>query len=175
MANINTRQGLTTQEQIDAMYNDIAIANSPRTIRKNRIKRIRNIVTSTIYAVVIAILCMILVNIYIAKNNDITPSIFGYYAFSVQTGSMDPTLPVGTVIISKKPKDATNIPNNSIITFENSDQQKVTHRIIEVTEEDGHTAYRTKGDNPINSPDIDLVKPENVEAVFLFKLPSLRG
>ena len=176
------RTGLTTSEQIEAMRTELAYAGRKKQHLDGRPAKSRNPVFAaiklTLFIALFLFLVFILLQIFVARANNRTPDVFGYQVYVVQTGSMDPTLPVGSVIVSKKPGDPSAIGQNSIISFLNSKGETVTHRIIEVVrKEDGTVSYRTKGDNPINSPDPDLVEPSKVQAVFLFKIPipSLNG
>jgi signal peptidase len=76
------------------------------------------------------------------------------------------------LILSHKPKDASNLKAGEIITYIDSNKKTITHRIVEViTAQDGAISYQTKGDNPINSPDLLPVTPQMVEAVFVLKVP----
>ncbi len=74
-------------------------------------------------------------------------SLFGFRLFYVATGSMEPTLPTGTVLIVR-PCDEYQV--NDIITFYSRDEQisgrPNTHRIIGTVEVDGELCYVTKGD-----------------------------
>ena len=70
---------------------------------------------------------------------------------------MEPSLNIGDMIISKHISQ-NEIQIGDIITFCLEDgKETVTHRIIDITEQDGITFYQTKGDNN-NSPDPELVK-----------------
>jgi signal peptidase len=74
--------------------------------------------------------------------------------------------------LSRKPKDASALEEGRIVTFESPSGALVTHRIIRVVQdEEGQVLYITKGDNPINDPDNDLLSPEGILAVFLLKIP----
>jgi signal peptidase len=85
---------------------------------------------------------------------------------------MQPTFDIGTVILSKEPSDPSNLSVGDVVTFKSLNDTTVTHRIIEVvTDEDGSIKYRTKGDNPLNSPDSELLDPERVISVYVFKIP----
>jgi signal peptidase len=118
-------------------------------------------------------LSVTLVGVYMAKSKGQTPAVFGVYMlFSVESGSMEPTLTVGSVIICKKTQQTKSLQAGQIVTFHTQSGAVVTHRIMEVTKDDnGDIAYRTKGDNPINSPDAELLAPERVIGVFAAKIP----
>lgn len=109
--------------------------------------------------------------IQITKSRGEIPNLFGYQLFAVESGSMEPTLKIGTVIICRKPQDPDNLSCNEIVTFRTLTQEVVTHRIIEVTNFKGSKAYRTKGDNPNNSADQELLTPDRVIGVFVARIP----
>jgi len=135
-------------------------------------KPIWKIVKSCIFLIICLILSLILVNILLVKESGRTPELFGFRLYRIETGSMDPTLPVGSIIFSGSPGDASGLKKDQIITFVRPDGKTITHRIIEVVmNDDGTVKYRTKGDNPINSPDEDAVTQDMIEAVFILKLP----
>ncbi|MPM83411.1 hypothetical protein SDC9_130475 [bioreactor metagenome] len=87
---------------------------------------------------------------------------------------MDPTLPVGSIIISHRPSGLKAIKIGTVVTFITAGGERVTHRIVDVVKDDtGRMCYRTKGDNPINSVDLKMLYYSNIEAVLLFKIPML--
>ncbi len=74
-------------------------------------------------------------------------SFFGFRVFKVATGSMEPTITVGSVIVVKKTDD---LEMGDIITYQDS-RGYTTHRIVDITEE----SITTRGDaNPINDEPI---------------------
>jgi len=134
--------------------------------------KVAKVVETCIFTLVVLILSFVLISVLSAKENGKTPQIFGYQLYNIETGSMEPTLRVGALILSQKPKDASDLKVDDIITFTSSKGKTITHRIIDVqTNEDGSIQYQTKGDNPINSPDAEPVTPKMVEAVFILKIP----
>jgi signal peptidase len=139
--------------------------------KKQRVKKTLNILAQLVFAAVFMVLVFSLVSIYIAKSKGEVPRILGAYSlFVVESGSMDPTLTVGCVILSKQPKDANALKVGDIVTFNTESGYVVTHRIIEIINDDT-VKYLTKGDNPVNSPDEDLLVPERVIGVFVMKIP----
>ena len=78
----------------------------------------------------------------------------GYRSVAVYSGSMVPTLAVGSVAY-EKPVDARTVRVGQIVTFQDPYEPKrlVTHRVIRVLHDDRGLAYRTKGDaNPARDP-----------------------
>jgi len=94
-----------------------------------------------------------------------------YEVLVVLSGSMEPTIKVGSVVVVKPSED---YKIDDIITFSRSEDSEVstTHRIVEIEDEDGRVLYTVKGD--INEdPDQDKVLKENVIGKVLFSIPFL--
>jgi signal peptidase I len=70
---------------------------------------------------------------------------FGWETYKVMSGSMEPTLKVGGMIVTK-PENVDNIKVGDIITFQIEGGQKVTHRVVGITEINGQPSFQTKGD-----------------------------
>lgn len=153
----------TTKEQIELLKSEIQKARTNKTSRK-KIKAFRFL----LFLVVFILLFNTLISVLLSKNSGETPDVLGYQLYTIQSASMSPTFPIGSIILSKKLSDASALKVGDIVTF-SRDGIIVTHRIIEIVNDNG-IKYRTKGDNPNNSPDIDLLSPENVKAIFLLKL-----
>jgi signal peptidase len=88
--------------------------------------------------------------------------------FVVLTGSMEPTLPVGSVIAIKIINPNT-LQESDIICFQTSpDKPWTTHRIINITDE----GFITKGDAN-EEPDTEIVKKENVIGKVVLIIPYI--
>lgn len=178
----------TTSEQIEEMRNElkkekeklglidtIAITNNVQATsysHKSKSKRILRISGTITFSIVVIFLSTILISVLVAKSKGETPNLFGMHLYVVESGSMEPTLKIGNVILSKKVDDKGNLTVGTIVTFKTTQGATVTHRIIElVYDEKNKVSYRTKGDNPINSPDIELLTPDRVVATFIAKIP----
>lgn len=110
------------------------------------VRKIINIITT----VVLIVLIVIVVFLFIMRMSGSTPSLFGYSVFQVQTGSMEPTLKVGDVILVKH-VDPEDILLGDIITYEadigEMRGKTITHRVaVEPVERNGEYFFRTKGD-----------------------------
>lgn len=79
---------------------------------------------------------------------------FGWDTHVVLSGSMEPVLNTGGLIITK-PERVENLVVGDIVTFQ-SGNQKVTHRIADIIERDGKLWFQTKGDAN-EAPDPNLV------------------
>jgi len=87
----------------------------------------------------------------------------------VYTGSMEPALPIGSVVVIK-PVDTETLNIGDIICFRLSESATttVTHRIINITNE----GFTTKGDAN-EDPDQWIVKKENVIGKAIFTIPYI--
>jgi signal peptidase len=91
--------------------------------------------------------------------------------FVVQSGSMEPTIKTGSVVIVKSAED---YKPSDIITFGVSSKIKTptTHRIVEKKENQGNISYVTKGDAN-NGPDMREVTKSDIIGKVLFNIPYL--
>src|SRR5688572_3055096 len=80
----------------------------------------------------------------IITNISANVSLFGSYrSFLVQSGSMEPSIMTGDIIVIKEQQE---YMKSDSITFKTEDGRVVTHRIVEVIEENGEKTFVTKGD-----------------------------
>lgn len=175
----NNTQGIyTTREQVEALLMEAREAAFPvpgsrrRTRRRKtqtRLQQVLRTLANILYAVVVALLLIVLYVGIQAKMHNQHASILGYSIYTVETGSMVPTLPIGSFIVTRTSENPTLLPVGTVITFLTEKGSTVTHRIIEVLYEDG-VKYRTKGDNPQNSPDLEFVTPDRVLGTLQFSI-----
>jgi signal peptidase len=96
-------------------------------------------------------------------------------SFVVLSGSMDaepePIIKPGDVVIVDGVNPAT-LEEQDIITFTAGGDEPVTHRIVNVTEEDGQVAFRTKGDANEDA-DQQLVGPDQVIGEVMLVIPLI--
>ena len=163
------KQTYTTAEEIDAMRERIANAKLKGTKKHSKLLPILG---GTLFTIVVLLLVGILITVNIAKRQGKTPDLFGYRLFMVETGSMEPGVPVGSILLVGPTDVPSNLSVDSIVSFTTQSGTTVTHRIIGVLKtDDGNIAYRTKGDNPLNSPDPELLTPDRVIGIFILKIP----
>ena len=135
---------------------------------KNR-KRIKMLCTPIIALVVILALCILYQKV-ILKSQDV--ELFGYKVYIVLTGSMKPEINPNDLVIVKRPSQ-NNLQVGDIITYSiGGKNTTVTHRIIQIINENGQNYYKTKGDNN-NTEDTELVKYENIQGVYAFKISKI--
>ena len=133
-----------------------------------------------ILTIVGTVLCIILIPILlinitlIAKsyiNKDEVPSIGGTFPLIVLTDSMYPDIKSGDLIICNT-AEAEDVKVNDVISFfdpAGNGTSIVTHRVIEIVEEDGKILFRTRGDNN-NTEDKELVPAENLVGVYKMRI-----
>ena len=100
-------------------------------------------------------------------NTEEVPTIGGVCPLIVLTDSMLPEISSGDLIICKE-IDAKDVKVNDVISFfdpAGNGSSVVTHRVIEIVEEDGVTKWRTRGDNN-NTEDKVLVPFENLVGIW---------
>ena len=74
------------------------------------------------------------------------PRVLPYQAYTIETGSMTPTLPVGTEVILVK-TSASRLKVGDIISFHAPPNGEiVTHRIVRIERDRGKRVFVTKGD-----------------------------
>lgn len=119
----------------------------------------------------LVILVLILVIVGVLLNKGGAPTIMGYKVLTVLTGSMEPELNVGTLILVKE-TPIKELKIEDIITYKTENNSSlVTHRIVEINE-DG--SLITKGDAN-NTEDIGEVGEEQVQGKIIFKVSRLGG
>ena len=99
-------------------------------------------------------------------------TIFGYSVYRVSSGSMEPELSIGDVILSKK-IDTKTLEIGDIITYNGTEGsyagKVITHRIEDIQEVNGHRLFSTKGDA---NPEIDpIVYEDQILGIMEFKVP----
>ncbi|HVF75701.1 MAG TPA: signal peptidase I [Acidimicrobiales bacterium] len=96
-------------------------------------------------AVVVAFAALLVV--FVGLGLVVGPHVFGYRVLFVRTASMEPTLPVGSLLVVRQ-VDAADVESGDILTFSHPDspERLVTHRVVRrdgegfVTQGDASTA-----------------------------------
>ncbi|MBR4072291.1 MAG: signal peptidase I [Clostridia bacterium] len=133
-------------------------------------------VSHKVLTVIGTILCIILVPILAVNltlivksytNAEEVPDIGGYLPMIVLTDSMYPEIESGDLIICHTIK-AEDVKVDDVISFfdpAGNGTSVVTHRVIEIVEENGEIKFRTKGDFN-NTEDKELVPAENLVGIY---------
>ena len=143
----------------------------------------KNAAPDRVWTVVGIVLCVILIPILIIiytmiikglLNKDRVPTFLGYCPMIVLTDSMTPAINSGDLIVDKtvKPEE---VKVQDVISFFDPDgngTSVVTHRVVEILNENGKLSFRTKGDYN-NTEDITPVPAENLVGRYRFRIPGL--
>lgn len=135
---------------------------------KEKAKKALKIVGRVLSIALILIEVLIIIFLVVSKVQGDTPTLFGYQMYFIRTGSMEPYLEPGDVIISKKydGRELVSGENGDVVTYRGSIGNRaelITHRVIEV---DGDEII-TQGDAN-NIADSPITKNE-IEAVMVYK------
>lgn len=106
------------------------------------------------------------------------PSVFGFSVLQVQSGSMEPEISVGGVVITHR-TDPDELGVNDVISFYSNDtsisNEVNTHRIIGIIEsESGERIFRTKGDAN-NLADSASVYERDIIGKVVFNIGAVGG
>lgn len=115
----------------------------------------------------LALIVVALMGLYIIAANFNVFS--GYRSFLVQSGSMEPAIMTGDIIIIH---GQDNYLKNEVITFHGSDGRIVTHRIAEILQKNGQSYFSTKGDAN-RSEDADSITQDQIIGKISLIIPKL--
>lgn len=80
------------------------------------------------------------------------PTLLGYESFIVTSGSMGKANPIGSVAVTRM-VDVKAVREGDVVSFQTESASRITHRVIEVKEDQGQRVFTTKGDaNPLPDP-----------------------
>ncbi len=130
-----------------------------------------------------AVLCILLLPILIINitliirsfaEPDEVPSVGGIFPLIVLTDSMYPQIQSGDLIICRTAEPESIRVGDVVAFFDpaGSGSSVVTHRVTEVTEQDGSLAWKTKGDAN-NAEDRLPVPAEKLVGVYRSRIPGL--
>lgn len=139
---------------------------------KDKILTAIGTVVCIILAPVLVINLTLIVKSY--TNTEEVPSVGGYLPLIVLTDSMVPEIYSGDLIICHT-ADAEDIAVDDVIAFfdpAGNGTSIVTHRVLEVINENGELEFRTKGDNN-NTEDKMLVPAESLVGVYQTRIAGL--
>lgn len=97
-----------------------------------------------------------------ASNTNITG---GFKTFLVQSGSMEPSIMTGDIVITNHQKQYFN---NDVVTFKDFQESIITHRIIDINQE----KISTKGDANRTS-DPEIINQNMILGKVVFVIPKL--
>ncbi len=120
-------------------------------------------------SLIIVVNVTMIVKSYISPDK--VPDFMGYKPFIVLSGSMEPAILTGDIVLTKITR-AEDVAQNDIITFRVDRDTAVTHRVTDVVVEEGQISFLTKGDANVGS-DAAVVTPEMLEGKYLGRVGGL--
>jgi len=159
----------------EILPNNVDIVNDGADLPKKQItKRLISIVFDVFTVLVVLFVIFLLVLMFQMKgltSNGI--ALGGYRLFLVQTGSMSPEYPTGSVVVTKQ-KPVEELGVGDVISFiANYSGAVVSHRIVEAEDlKNGTRRFTTKGDANM-AADNDKVDGMNVLGVVIFGIPEV--
>ena len=136
--------------------------------KSKKIHRIYKIIETIFYIIIIPIIIInftLIIKSFI--NSEDIPDFFGYKSFIIVSKSMEPNLKIGDAIFIKEVNE-NKINVNDIISFHDGEDIN-THRIKEISEENGIKYYTTKGDNN-KKQDKNKITFKDIEGKYIFKI-----
>lgn len=134
---------------------------------KEKTLKILSNIAFTVFMTVMVVL------IFMAGQSKLTgkePSILGYRFYIVDSGSMEPTLPINS-LIGVKEKSGNEVEVGDILTYYTGDEStRITHRLVDIGP--NREYFITKGDAN-NTEDSNPIKKNNIIGVVTFSLPYL--
>lgn len=139
------------------------------------VRKIFNIITTVILVVLIAAVIFI----FYSRLTNGTPTIFGYQIYRVSSGSMEPVLKIGDVILDKQVQP-NEIKKGDIITYKGDSGDYagkiITHKVVEqpYQNEFGKWIYQTQGIATGTTPD-PLVSEDQIQAKYVMTIPFINN
>lgn len=109
---------------------------------------------------------LVIVFFTIGSNTNI---LGGYKSFMVLSGSMEPAILIGDIIITHRQDQYIK---NDTVTFYGEDNRVVTHRIVSVSQEKNQMRFNTKGDANRSEDDASIYQ-EAIIGKVIFIIPKL--
>ena len=139
---------------------------------------IKNIISWTIIFILAIIATFLMYYIIRTKFSNIKGQAYepSFSMYTIISPSMVPNINVYDVIVSKKVDDINTIKIGDIITFISksnlSSGMTITHRVIDIIEDDGMIKLKTQGDNNL-SPDSSYVNKDNLIGKVVIRIPKI--
>lgn len=125
-------------------------------------KKILRTAVNVLSIFVIIAALFVLLSVVMTKPGQ-PPNVLGYSSFRVLTGSMEPTVRTGSMIIVKRVSPS-DITEGDVITFYSSDPSLGgsvnTHRVVGVSDVDGIRIFSTKGDANLIADEYEVLETD---------------
>jgi signal peptidase I, archaeal type len=124
-----------------------------------------------LFALLIVFTAFFILYVVNARKNGGQPVLGNYRLFNIVSGSMEPHIPVGSVVITKT-GGTPSIAKGDVISFE-SNNIVISHRVYDIyTQNNGEKVYSTKGDANKNV-DPDVIFSSQIIGKVVLHIPLL--
>lgn len=133
-------------------------------------------ILGNILLVVVILIAVLMTFASLNTNENGLPEIGGYMVMNIQSGSMEPTIMTGDLIITKEISDKRTIKKGDVVSFvqyEDDTPIIVTHRITAVNDNFGDISYTTKGDSNKTVDEKNITPSAIVAKYDGFRIPIL--
>jgi signal peptidase len=137
------------------------------------LKKIMTVIVSIALWIIILVAALYAFTTLATRDGVNVSNIAGYTPMIVETDSMSPTFNSGDLILIKS-CDVSKLKEGDVITFHtiiDNEYALNTHRIEEITEENGVRSYVTKGDNNEIS-DTHIISDGDIVGKYIGRLPN---
>lgn len=140
--------------------------------KKSLPRRILNIILT----VILVLLFLVIALTMFVRISGNTPNFGGYMVFRVSTGSMEPELKVGDVILTKEVSDVASLKVGDIVTYKGAvgsfSDKLITHQVVKAPYKEEGTYYLvTKG--IANGEEDPVISENQVVGIMVAKIPFL--
>lgn len=138
-------------------------------------KKILSVIGNVLLVVVILI-AVAMTFASLNTNDKGLPEIGGFIVMNIQSGSMEPAIKTGDLIITKTVKKPYELKVGDVVSYvgyENKDLIIITHRITSVVGEGGAVSYVTKGDNNPTVDEVEVTPSSIVSKYDGIRIPVL--
>jgi len=147
------------------LFQDLGSNEIPKQVRNDR-EEIMKLISEILYAALTILILVLLPFIVFTLVTSKTDRLGGIQSFVVLSGSMEPSIPAGSIIYAK---DAKEFHIGDVISFKKG-SDIVTHRIVHGEKTDNKFSYYTKGDAN-NNIDSEVVAQKDVLGKSIFFVP----
>lgn len=124
--------------------------------------KIRSVMSTLITIALVGLAIYTVMGVYNQKKTGELFFLFGYRPVTIMSGSMEPELETGSIVLTKKTKD---VKKGDVIFFLSSEGTPVIHRCVG-QEDNGR--FITKGDNN-DHEDYDRVTKDQVQGKVIWR------
>ncbi len=139
-----------------------------------KLLKIGKIIFDIIFVLFLIVAAFLTINSIISQISGKIPNVFGYSIYRVVSGSMEPEIHVGDILLSRN-ADASEVSVGDVIAFDGGNQYPgllVTHKVIKAPYDDnGKIMLQTKG--VANNYEDDPIPAESVKSIIVCKIPFL--